>query len=313
MKAFFKSLTEFNRKERRGLLILAIILLFLTALRFIVQLDDSVRDVRVEYIIMPSAEQIPQSGTQKSLPHGMEEPEKPPVPVRDEALFFFDPNTLDSTGWVKLGLSPRQASAVVKYRQRGGRFRKAEDVARLKVISPEFYERVRPYIRIEGEEKLLTDNKNSGPVGTPEISERASVPVILTDKTLLDLNTASVEEMARLPGVSEQLAEAIVRYRDKWQGFDSIEQLKRVRGVSDTLFRRLRPRLMLSAPRRTRINLNYATEEEMTALPGIGVKRARLLRQSRLREGPFRSFSDLRNRNLLPDSVLRILENRIEF
>lgn len=278
------------------------------------QESDRDRDFRVDYIIMPSAEQSPLSEPQKSLVPGAEEPEKPSANTRAGELFFFDPNTLDSSGWVRLGLSPRQASAVVKYRLRGGRFRKAEDMARLRVISPEFYVRVRPFIRIEGAANPLTDNsKSSENAGTPEISEKIPAPLIPAAKATLDLNTASVEEMARLPGVSEQLAEAIVRYRDKWQGFDSIEQLKRVRGVSDTLFRRLRPRLMLSAPRRTRINLNYATEEEMTALPGIGVKRARLLRQSRLREGPFRSFSDLRNRNLLPDSVLRILENRIEF
>lgn len=303
-----KSFISFNRKEQRGLLILSGILAILTFLRFILAGFERSHSSNVDYVILPQGQETFPENDYKA---GTDENLKPEKPVPDEEfaeLFVFDPNKVDSAGWVRLGLSPRQASSIIKYRQKGGRFRKVEDLAKLRVIPSSFYERVKPYIRIE-EEKMpvvfLPVGKDEKPEAAEIIAEERFAP--------LDLNTATTEEMSRFLGISWQLAEAIVNYRERWQGFDSLGQLRRVRGISETLFQRLKPRIMVSAPRRSRINLNYASEEEMKALPGIGAVRARLLRQSRLREGPFRSFSDLRDRNLLPDSVLTIIENRIEF
>jgi len=50
---------------------------------------------------------------------------------KTKELFKFDPNTLDSSGWVALGFSPKQAAAIIKYRNAGAEFRKPEDVKKL--------------------------------------------------------------------------------------------------------------------------------------------------------------------------------------
>lgn len=308
MKSFLKSFTNFNRKEQRGLLILSVILIILTFLRFILAGFERSQRSNVEYIILSQDEESYPENDYKIGAEEILNSEKSLPEVDFKEMFVFDPNKLDSAGWVLLGLRPRQASSIIKYRRKGGRFRKADDLARLRVIPPQFYERVKPYIRIEEENISIAPL----PAGNDEKPDAAE---ILAGERFapLDINTASAEDMTRFLDITEQLAEAIVNYRERWQGFDSLRQLKRVRGMSEALFQRLKPRITVSAPRRNRINLNYATEEEMKALPGIGAVRARLLRQSRLREGPFRSFSDLRNRNLLPDSVLTIIESRIEF
>jgi len=52
-------------------------------------------------------------------------------------LFTFDPNTIDSAAFVRLGLKPFVASNILKYRKRGGLYRTSDDFARVYGISPE--------------------------------------------------------------------------------------------------------------------------------------------------------------------------------
>ncbi|MCA9576999.1 MAG: helix-hairpin-helix domain-containing protein [Polyangiales bacterium] len=64
---------------------------------------------------------------------------------------------------------------------------------------------------------------------------------------LVNLNTATVAELQRLPGVGPARAEAIVAYRER-RPFRRIEELMRIRGIGRKTFRRLRPMLTLASP-----------------------------------------------------------------
>lgn len=49
---------------------------------------------------------------------------------------------------------------------------------------------------------------------------------------LINLNTATVKELVRLPGVGKVTAERIVRHREKSGRFRSVEELLIIRGIS---------------------------------------------------------------------------------
>jgi competence protein ComEA len=65
---------------------------------------------------------------------------------------------------------------------------------------------------------------------------------------VLNLNTASAEELTRLPGVGPSRAQAIVELRTRMKGFKSLEDLMRVRGIGRKTFRKLEPMLRLQGP-----------------------------------------------------------------
>ena len=67
----------------------------------------------------------------------------------------------------------------------------------------------------------------------------------------VDINAASVAELATLPGIGESKAKAIVEYRAA-EPFQSIEDLKKVKGIGEKTFEALRPSLTVgtSAGRR---------------------------------------------------------------
>ena len=71
--------------------------------------------------------------------------------------------------------------------------------------------------------------KQSLPQQTPIISESA-----------ININTASVEALERLPHVGAKTAQAIVDYRAEFGKFRKPEHLMLVRGISDRRFREIK-------------------------------------------------------------------------
>ena len=63
----------------------------------------------------------------------------------------------------------------------------------------------------------------------------------------LDLNRASVEELAELPGIGPARAEAIVSRREAVP-FERVEELLAIRGIGDAVFARLRERVHVVRP-----------------------------------------------------------------
>ncbi|MER5649456.1 ComEA family DNA-binding protein [Streptosporangium sp. NPDC002524] len=57
---------------------------------------------------------------------------------------------------------------------------------------------------------------------------------------VIDLNTATPEQLEQLPGVGEVLAQRIVEYRDTHGGFRSVEQLRDVNGIGDRKYAEMR-------------------------------------------------------------------------
>ncbi len=57
----------------------------------------------------------------------------------------------------------------------------------------------------------------------------------------IDLNKARMNDLLELPGIGEKLAERIVRYRKDHGRFQSIEELRKVKGIGKKRMERLRP------------------------------------------------------------------------
>lgn len=70
-----------------------------------------------------------------------------------------------------------------------------------------------------------------GPSGSRIHRERAEPPPPVVDARPLDLNRATVDELARLPGVGPSLARRILDERERRGRFDSPDALRQVMGV----------------------------------------------------------------------------------
>lgn len=72
---------------------------------------------------------------------------------------------------------------------------------------------------------------------TPEISAEKSPEI---SQSAVNINTASIEELEKLPHIGKEYAQRIVEYREKYGAFRRAEELMLVRGMSDKKFREIR-------------------------------------------------------------------------
>jgi competence protein ComEA len=70
---------------------------------------------------------------------------------------------------------------------------------------------------------------------------------------VVNVNTASLEELQLLPGIGEARARALVELRKRRGGFKSLDELKEVKGIGDASLERMRPYLRLQGKTTARI------------------------------------------------------------
>jgi len=60
----------------------------------------------------------------------------------------------------------------------------------------------------------------------------------------VDINKATVAELTSIKGIGPAKAQAIIDYREAHGSFESVDDLKMVRGIGDKVLESLRPHLM---------------------------------------------------------------------
>lgn len=62
----------------------------------------------------------------------------------------------------------------------------------------------------------------------------------IKENNLININTSDVDELTVLPGIGEVKAQNIIDYRNQNGMFTSVEQLKNVSGISESLFEKIK-------------------------------------------------------------------------
>ena len=208
-------------------------------------------------------------------------------------LFYFDPNTISKDEWQQLGLRDKTIQTIQNYLDKGGRFKKADDLKRVYGLHDDEYERLAPYAKIVidlAESKLIVYAKNE------------NVPRTFSYSTI-DINTADTASFISLPGIGSKLATRIVNFRDKLGGFYAIEQVGETFGLPDSTFQKIKEYLKLEIATVKKININTATVDELKAHPYIKWNLAKPIVAYRIQHGPFDKVEDIKRLMLVTDEV----------
>lgn len=134
--------------------------------------------------------------------------------------FVFNPNEASEETLKRLGIPTRFIKSVVKFRNKGGKFRKKADLQKIYYFPVALYESLEPYIDLPTE----STNPQKYTKKTPNTSNYA------TKKTIqpLDLNTVDTATLSQVRGIGAKTAQSIVEYRAKLGGFINLAQLEEV-------------------------------------------------------------------------------------
>jgi competence protein ComEA len=110
---------------------------------------------------------------------------------------------------------------------------------------------------------------------------------------IIDINIADTTALIALPGIGSKLASRIILFREKLGGFYSINQVREVYGLKDSVFQRIFPLLKCSAMVIRKLDINTAAREDLKQHPYIRWQAANILVEYRNQHGPFSSIKDL--------------------
>lgn len=280
---------DLHRSERNGVAIMLCLILTLIVLQYFIPYFIKNQQEDFTEIAAKAAQyrqQLAQNppANSKYQYQNLVDLEKP----EDEAhsLFTFDPNTLPLEGFIELGISPRIAQNIIKYRSKGGKFRKPEDFKKIYGLKEKQLSELLPYIQISENASGFETERNY--TSNYEKKEPAALKMI-------ELNAADSLSLMEVRGIGPAFAGRILKFRNALGGFSSKEQLREVFGIDSAKFETISPQLTLNTAAVKRINLNTATYEELNMHPYISAKQANAIIQYRRKHGNFRHVEELKS------------------
>lgn len=278
----WKDFFYYSRSERRAVYVLLTLIALLVVA--IVIVSERRECLNVDVVATDSAEwkkSVAMQGKQKI------EVGKPSEPI----LNVFDPNLADSIELSRLGLSEYVVRNVIKYRQKGGRFRSPESFARIYGLTDEKFRQLLPYIRISDTfvRKPKTFRKDTVGRVNFQVRDTLKRQVKYSEGTLVDANLADTVELKKIPGIGSGIAKMIVSYRNRLGGFCSLEQLLEVKFVTPELLEWFK--LETSSIRK--LQINKAGLDKLRAHPYINFYQAKVIVEHRRKRGEIKSLSQL--------------------
>lgn len=294
-----------NRNDRHALFLLLLILVVLSGFVFIFArfIDKAEPQIAVPALTMDSLESQLDALARSSQPQPGADVRRGSHPSAYFAVsgqsvetFPFDPNTADSTTFLRLGLPAWMVRNIYKYRAKGGRYHEPTDFKRLYGMTPELWKRLEPMVRIGEDFRLYAqaDGRQWKADSTATDSAAAQKPALkypekYRERVKLDLNKVDTNQLQRVPGIGPVYARRIIRYRERLGGFVSTAQLAEIPDLPDSLA----SWFVLSEVPARRISVNKAAFNTLSHHPYMGYARASAIANHRRIYGPIRSLDEL--------------------
>ncbi len=265
--------TLFSKASFRGSLLLVVLLLFIFVLPKVYSAFQPQSVVKIEQLTdedQKALESLEKRISSDSY-HKKEKYSKWIAPPEK-----FNPNEYSKEQWMALGLSEKQAAVVLKFTKR--KLRSNEDLKKIFVINDELFALLKDSTFYDVTEK-----------GQPLT---ASAPQY--SKISVDINTASEDELMKVPGIGTFFAKNIVKKRNELGGYADKKQLLELWKMDQEKYNQWSEYLTCSLGNLKRLNINTSTAEELAAHPYITWNVANSLVKMRVQIGGFKKVEDIK-------------------
>jgi len=229
-------------------------------------------------------------------------------PERPLSLFYFDPNTASGEQLQELGIPRFLAERIVKYRSKGGKFRRKEDLQKIYDFRPDLYERLAPYISIAQAAPAFTEAKVAEKTAFADNKPVYAKPILQP----FDINTADTTQLIKLRGIGAKLAARIVKFRDGLGGFASTSQYAEVFGLDSLALSELAKYAPIKTPQ-NKIRINLASVEELNQHPYISPLQAKLMVRYREQHGAYPNAQELLKIKILDQKFVDKIAPYLDF
>ena len=266
-----KSHFVFNKSQQNGIFLLVIIIITLQAIYFFADFSSESNSEAL------SQEEIETFQTQiDSIKLAREEADS-------VKTYPFNPNYITDFKGYTLGMSIEEIDKLQRFREENKWINSAKDFQKVTGVSDSLLALISPYFKF--------------PDWVIEAEKKKSIERKMAPISISDLNKAEAEELQKVKGIGEVLANRIVNYRTKIGGFRSELQLKDIYGLSYETREKLQRQFRVVEDKNfSLININEAKVLELLEVPYIKYELAREIidyRQLHVKIKSFEEFSKI--------------------
>jgi competence protein ComEA len=164
-------------------------------------------------------------------------PEKLIKLVQVDAPLNLDIRTASAHELVTLkGIGEKRAADIIAYREQHP-FSSVNQLVNVTGIGAKTYAKILPDLLVFGDSLLSTTEGKSTKAKSPKSTSKSELT------SMVNLNTASLEQLCSLVGIGETKAQAIIAWREENGAFGSIEDFTKVKGIGEKTLEKNRNRL----------------------------------------------------------------------
>jgi competence protein ComEA len=273
-----KSFLSYTKSEKRGILVLLVLMLILTATRiFLPYYMGKSKSEAYELTFLQPREDSANINVQKKK-------SKQQIPIYKASVNVLtkskvDPNIATFENLISAGFSPFVSTNILKYREKGGIFKQVSDIFRIYGVDSAQHQWIKQVVEIA----VDSSAKHESLLGQQSFE----------DKHTIHVNIADAQQLERLPGIGSVLGKRIVKYRELLGGFFSVGQLLEVYGITDSTFKRIEPYIIVEPDSCRKIDLNRVTEIELIKHPYIQKYQAKAILKYREVMGQIKDKKEL--------------------
>jgi len=277
-----KSHFVFNRSQQNGIFLLVIIIIVLQAIYFFADFSsESNSEALSQQKIETFQAQIDSIKLARAEADSLK-------------IYPFNPNYITDFKGYTLGMSVEEIDKLHQFRDEDRWINSAKDFQKVTGVSDSLLASISPYFKF--------------PDWVIEAEKKKSKVKAIASTPISDLNKAEAEELQKVNGIGEVLANRIVNYRTKIGGFRSEIQLKDIYGLNYETREKLRQQFQVFKDEEFGlININKAKILDLVDVPYIKYELAREIIDYRQLHEKISSFEELSKIETFPsDKIDRI-------
>ncbi len=285
MSNYFTSYFQFTARERKGLLILSVMLMIVIGLKYGIHHTEHNPKFKVELLETARVKLVAA--------------ERSAIQTR-KIWFHFNPNTMSIDSMNLLPIPDYLNHRMKKMIEKGRIFKSKSEVSRIYGMKPDLFSEMKPWLLLPDSNVSFSANRDAPAFVRKEVKR-------------INLNLADSVELEKLPGIGPYLASIMVKYRNRLGGYLHIDQLLELKGMRKETLEEMRPYVYINASEIQRINLNHCEVSDAGKHPYIGFQQAKRIIQYRNVHGNFRQARDILKIHGTDTSWLQKVEPYLQF
>jgi DNA uptake protein ComE-like DNA-binding protein len=201
-----------------------------------------------------------------------------------------------------LGMSVTQIDRLLAFRKTGRYVNSAREFQQVTEVSDAQLQKMQPYFKFPD----WVQNRNN--------SVRYEKKDFLKPEPLLDINSATADDLKKIYGIGDGYAQRILNMRQQLGGFVHINQVEDVWGLPAPVIDALKQRFKVEGqPAIRKINVNKAGIKELTHLCYFRFPLAKAIVTQRSMNGPYKNVEDLAKISDFPVDKIKIIALYLDF